>query len=172
MKIYFDHAKLPTTQNFDSIEQVLNQIKTEVYNFNVTLTMDDRRSKRKTGPNRYPYVRTACDVAQEYVKVMPRDFEPADFADVLNAYDRLAGLQITLASIHEDISDTLMAAGIDCMTFARVVHAAIRNANKVNGDCAEALAKLDDFHAQSQKEETETPESNQATDTAESVAGG
>ncbi len=73
---------------------------------------------------------------------------------------RLPQIVAVLSDLGEMMGDTLMALGIDAMTYTKIVHDGLRNANQINPIYDEALRELDEYNKRAQAEEME--EANEA----------
>lgn len=155
MKPYFNPANLPAAQDLANWNAQLQQLLQAMQPYKFTLTKDDRKGKRKMGPRRIAYAQAADRLGTQHENIMPRQYNPADFAAVLAFHTSLNTLLSRVMQLKELADDTMMAAGIDAMTYTKVVHDAIRSANNLDPSFDEALQELDDFNTRAQAEDAE-----------------
>ncbi|MBL7784589.1 MAG: hypothetical protein JNM36_01650 [Chitinophagales bacterium] len=61
-----------------------------------------------------------------------------------------------LVLLTESIDDTLMALGIDAMTFTKLVHDALKSRNGIDPSLDAAVQELDEFNFRAEREDKET----------------
>lgn len=155
MKLYIDLSRIPSQEQFNQWIANMENMKTDFEHYKVSLSNDERQGKRKMGPRRIGYAQIAEQGSNQHIQVMPRNLDNYLFAQVMQFIDNLRRMRAVHRAFFEMIDDTLMAAGIDAMTLAKIVHDAIRIANKVDPSYDSILAELDDFHKRAQAEESE-----------------
>ena len=155
MKPYLSPAGLPSAADLASWNTQLQQILTAISPFKFTLSLDERKGKRKMGPRRLAYAQAAERLGTQHENVMPRQFTPADFTAIMGYHSALNVFFSRLVQLQEICDDTLMAAGIDAMTYTKVVHDSLRSANNLDPSFDEALRELDDFNVRAQAEDAE-----------------
>lgn len=156
MKTNLTLANLPTTNDLATWNTQLQQLLTAIMPHRFTLSMEDRQGKRKMGSRRLAYGQSANRLGVQHENVMPRQFDPNDFSKLMNYHSELNTFLSRLVQLQEICDDTLMAAGIDAMTYTKVVHDSLRTANNLDPMYDEALRELDEFNARAQAEDTET----------------
>lgn len=153
MKPNLTPANLPSANDLATWNTNLQQLLAAIMPYKFTLSLDDRQGKRKMGVRRLAYAQSANRLGVQHESVMPRQFDPADFSAVMNYHTQLNAFLSRLTQLAEICDDTLMTAGIDAMTYTKVVHDALRSANALDPMYDEALRELDDFNARAQAEE-------------------
>jgi hypothetical protein len=158
MKLQINLNQLPSVAQMDAWTVQVRGLKQDFTPYQVMLSMQDRQSSRKMGPRRTAYVEAAERAGVQYEQILPRTFVAADFTRVLEHRNKLLMLKNALVELLENIDDTIMAAGIDGMTYTQVVHNGIRSQNNVSPAYDTILHELDEFNARvTQEEEDETP---------------
>lgn len=157
MRLYVKPDQLPSPEQVQSWIAILQQLKYEMQPYVVSLSLDERQGKRKMGSRRLAYAHNSERRGTLHEDVMPRTFYAMHFTQLMGG----GGHQgfSTLAAIHSEVGemmgDTLMAMGIDAMTYTKVVHDSLRSANLMNPIFDEALRELDEFNKRAQAEEVE-----------------
>lgn len=157
MKLYVTPEQLPSPELVQSWIATLQQLRSEMQPYAVSLSLDERQGKRKMGPRRLAYAHNGERRGTLHEDVMPRTFYAAHFTQVMGG----GGHQgfSTLVAVHSEVGemmgDTLMALGIDAMTYTKIVHDGLRSANQINPIFDEALRELDEFNKRAQAEEVE-----------------
>ncbi len=164
MKLYIDLSKTPSPEQFNEWEQTLLGLIASMKEMKVSLSMEERASRRKMGNRHAAYANTAKQSGAQYEQLMPRHFTPAQFEGVLHFFDRMRRLRAYGNEFFELIDDTTMAAGIDAMTLTKIVHDAIRSANRVDPAYDHVLRELDEFNKRAQAEAAEEDSSSLATE--------
>lgn len=155
MKFYIDLNQIPTPQQIAQWQSDLLNLKYTLQSIKVSLSMEERRQRRKMGSRRLAYASAAERRCVQHEQVMPRQFNAYQFTQILAFHNDLNRLLSHLEEIHEMIDDTLMAAGIDAMTCTKVVHDSLRTANIMDPSLDSALQELDEFNRRAQAEDTE-----------------
>jgi hypothetical protein len=155
MKILIDSANLPSEAVVENAIATAKQLVLTVKGFSWSLSMDERAGSYKMGPRRYAYAKTAERIGKQYENVMPRWFNPIDFAKAMAMIEQLQTLKAQLEQAHEAIDDTLMAFRIDAMTYTKQVHDSLKLANGVDQSYDTPLAELDEFQARASSEDAE-----------------
>ena len=156
MKPYFTGVALPTTNDLATWNALVQQLIQGISPFKMTLSTEDRKGKRKMGTRRIAYAQSAETFGNQYIDVMPRQFNPADFSAIMAYQSSLRNLVSRLTQLQEMCDDTLMAAGIDAMTYTKTVHDAIRSANNLDPSYDGALSELDEYNSRAQAEDDST----------------
>lgn len=163
MKPYFQPANLPTAVDLTNWNAQLQQLLQLMQPYKFTLTKEERRGKRKMGPRRVAYALAAERLGTQHENVMPRQYNAADFTAVMAFHTGLNTLLSRVLQLKELADDTLMAAGIDAMTYTKVVHDGLRSANNLDPSFDAALQELDDFNARAQAEDAEETVNEEGT---------
>lgn len=153
MKLYIDLSKIPSTEQFNEwIANTENQMYA-FQEYKVSLSNEERQGKRKLGPRRIGYAQIAGQGSNQHIQIMPRNLDNYHFSQIMQYIDNLRRMRAVHRAYYEMVDDTMMAAGIDAMTFAKIVHDAIRSANKVDPAYDSILRELDEFNKRAQAEE-------------------
>lgn len=155
MKFYLDSNQLPSQQQFAQWHAELMNFKSTLQSIKVSLSLEERRQRRKMGSRRLAYASAAERRGVQHEMVMPRQFNAYQFSQILSFHHELSRLLSHVEEIHEMMDDTLMAAGIDAMTCTKVVHDSLRTANVIDPSLDGALQELDEFNKRAQVEDTE-----------------
>lgn len=160
MKFYVKPEQLPSPEQVQNWIATLLQLKYEIQPYAVSLSLDERQGRRKMGSRRVAYANNSQRRGTLHEDVMPRTFYAMHFTQVMGGGGH-EGFS-TLVAVHNDlgemVGDTLMALGIDAMTYTKVVHDGLRSANQINPIFDEALRELDEFNKRAQAEEMEEDE--------------
>ncbi|MBK7870662.1 MAG: hypothetical protein IPJ74_08255 [Saprospiraceae bacterium] len=162
MKFYVNPDELPSPEQVQSWIATLLNLKSEIQPYVVSLSLDERQGRRKMGSRRVAYANNSERRGTLHEDVMPRTFYAAHFTQVMGGggHQGFSTLVAVLSDLGEMMGDTLMALGIDAMTYTKIVHDGLRNANLINPIFDEALRELDEFNKRAQAEEME--EDNEA----------
>lgn len=119
--------------------------------FLISLSDDQKKGKRKMGQKSVEYVKLNLRGVQNFGKYIPAAIVNADeFTKDVNLISQLWDVRVVLASLLEEVDDTIDAASIDCMRTADSVYDYLKKAAKTDAavkSLIEELAKR--FAAQS-----------------------
>lgn len=104
-----------TTQTVDTIKDQLNAIKASLP-FLITLSAGERRSTFKMGPDSLSFVTNARTAVADNPDVLPGSFDKEAFERDCDLFAKLTELYSLTASLLEQIDDTRVATGGECMT--------------------------------------------------------
>ncbi len=158
MKRYIDLSKIPSPEQFMEWTGMLQNLKYAFQQIKVSLSKEERSSRRKMGSRHAAYAQTAEQGGTQYEQIMPRHFTPYEFTQLMAFFNNLRRIRSQYDEIYEMMDDTMMAAGIDAMTFTKMVHDAIRSANNTDPSYDSILRELDEFNKRAQAEEVEEME--------------
>lgn len=162
MKLYINPDQIPDSSQFEAWKQMLRDLKQSLMVIKVSLSMEERQRSRKMGPRRLAYAQASERRGVQHEDVMPRRFTAYHFTRVITFHSEINALIELILELEEMMDDTVMAAGIDAMTYTKLVHDGLRSANLVDPSLDNALAQLDEFNRKAQAEEEEaeagTPE--------------
>jgi len=96
--------------------------------FLVNLTVDERKSTFKTGPNSLSFVQNALTAAQNTPSVFPASFSTPAFQKDVDLFATLTELNTLASSLASQIDDTRLAVGGEAMQEARQVYNYIKAA--------------------------------------------
>jgi hypothetical protein len=167
MKMYFLKPAKETVDVLDTATVGVEAALTALHDFSVPLTLEERRWKRKMGPRRFAYATEAARKGKQFEAVMPRTFVASSFADLLDLCKKVADLLGKVEELQESLDDTLMALGIDAMTFTKLVHDGLRSANLLDPRYDSPLAELDEFNKLASREDAEEEQPLAENDRAE-----
>lgn len=117
----------------------INQIETNL-DFLINLTAQERQALPKMGSATQSFVSKSLEIAANNPQFIP---PYVDIAAMKKDYDlaiRLQGIEMQLASLHEKVSDTNLAAGSEAYVTGLTIYNSIKAAAKVNVPGAKALA--------------------------------
>jgi len=146
MKLYFNSSELP---NLNDLDTVLSDLQTQVVQLKklkVDLSLEERLRSRKMAARRLAYARLANRKGKQYESIMPRIFIADDFDAIMKHHEKLEAIFDIVKEASEILSDTIMAAGIDAMTYTKLVHDSLRALNNINPAYDDSLAELDEFN--------------------------
>jgi len=109
-------------------------------NFLINLTPQERQALPKMGSATQSFVSKALEIAGNNPQFVP---PYVDVPAMQKDYDlamRLQGIEMQLASLHEKVSDTNLAAGSEAYVTGLTIYNSIKAAAKVNVPGAKALA--------------------------------
>jgi hypothetical protein len=155
MKLYLDANRIPDAMQLSSWQSTFQQFKMQLQTFKVSLSMEERQGKRKMGPRRLAYAQASEKRGVQHEDVMPRTFTAAHFTRLIQFHTELSRMLAQVEELHKILDDTLMAAGIDAMTYTKLVHDGLRSSNTINPALDGALRELDEFNKRAQLEEEE-----------------
>lgn len=155
MKLFLDPNQLPSQDQFDHWYSTLQMLKSTLQSATVSLSMDERKTRRKMGPRHLAYAQSAERRGVQHEEVMPRTFHAMHFTAVIHIHHETSKMLALVEEIHEMLDDTLMAVGIDAMTYTKMVHDGLRAANQINPSLDGALRELDEFNKKAQAESAE-----------------
>ncbi len=158
MKTYLSKEKMLSASAIQEMVADCKALKEKVRGMTISLSVEERKGKRKMGNRRMAYAQTAERIGRQYERLLPRSFDPAEFTNVLEYWNRISELYSQIAEIHEMLDDTLMASGIDAMAYTKLVHDGIRAANSFDPSADFPLRELDEFNSRAQNEEEENPQ--------------
>lgn len=156
MKLYADPNNLPPEAELEQIIAILEQAYIAVKRFRISLSIEERRFRRKLGDRRLAYAILAARLGMLHEDAMPRSFNPKDFVELMKHRALLAPVLDYLVLLTESIDDTLMALGIDAMTFTKLVHDALKSRNGIDPSLDAAVQELDEFNFRAEREDKET----------------
>jgi hypothetical protein len=156
MKLYADPNNLPPEAELEQIIAILEQAYIAVKRFRISLSIEERRFRRKLGDRRLAYAILAARFGMLHEDAMPRSFNPKDFVELMKHRALLAPVLDYLFLLTESIDDTLMALGIDAMTFTKLVHDALKSRNGIDPSLDAAVQELDEFNFRAEQEDKET----------------
>lgn len=156
MKLYTTANNLPPEADLLQIIASLEQAYAAVKKFRISLSKAERISRRKLGDRRLAYAILAARYGMLHEDAMPRSFNPEDFAALMKYRSLLAPLLDRIVLLTESIDDTLMALGIDAMTYTKLVHDALKSRNGIDPSLDSAVQELDEFNFRAEQEDKET----------------
>lgn len=155
MKLYSKPELLPSPEQLAQWQATLQSLRQEMLPYIISLSMEERQGKRKMGPRRLAYAQNGERRGTLHEEVMPRTFYAVNFSRLLTTHNEFFKILAQNSEIGEMLDDTLMALGIDAMTYTKVVHDGLRSANLLNPALDEALRELDEYNKRAQAEDME-----------------
>lgn len=123
-----------TDQNVQDIKAALATIESALPLLAVALTEADRKSGRKTGEGRLPFVLDAGEIAQDSPDILPKTFDTAGFEATVALFKGLTEVLTLVDQTRTKIEDTRLAAGVQALSGASdVYHYAQDAVQKVPG---------------------------------------
>lgn len=116
-------------KNMQTIKDALATIESALP-FLLTLTSDERKTLRKTGEGRLPFVLDAGEVAQDNPDILPKTFDTADFESVVALFNALTEIVTLVDQTRSKIDDTRLAAGAQALSGASDVYHYAKDAVK------------------------------------------
>jgi hypothetical protein len=98
--------------------------------FLINLSVDERKSTFKAGPNSLSFVQNALTSAQNNPSIFPASFSATDFQRDVDLFASLTELQTIAESVASQIDDTRLAVGGEAMQAASQVYNYIKTAAK------------------------------------------
>jgi hypothetical protein len=96
--------------------------------FLVTLTLAERKSVYKTGPNSLSFVENALQAAQNNPNILPKTFDVVEFGSDVDLFAVMTDINTTVAQLASEIDDTRMAVGSEAMKEATQVYNYVKTA--------------------------------------------
>jgi hypothetical protein len=155
MKMYSKSEQLPSLEQIAQWQATLLNLKQEMQPYAISLSMEERQGKRKMGPRRLAYAQNAERRGVLHEAVMPRTFYANNFTHLIAIHNELNKLMAQNGDLQEMLDDTIMALGIDAMSYTKMVHDGLRSANLLNPNLDVALKELDEYNKRAQAEEME-----------------
>jgi hypothetical protein len=112
-----------TDESLAEIRQLFADLRGKM-SFLIDLSEDERQALFKMGAKSQEFVRTAANVAEQNLDILPRKFDPAELRSDVTLYDQLAALLPEARKLVELMDDTLMLVGSEAMAGALVVYGA------------------------------------------------
>lgn len=101
----------------DAIALILSKLP-----FLITLTVAERRSTFKAGPDSVFFLQAALTAALDNPDILPGSFGTAEFKNDVDLFAQLTELGIMIASLASQIDDTRLAVGGEAMQQATQVY--------------------------------------------------
>lgn len=99
--------------------------------FLVNLTMEERKSIAKAGPDSLSFLQNALAAAETNPTILPASFSTPEFKNDVDLFDFLTELAILAASLASQIDDTRVAVGGEAMRHASQVYTYAKAASKL-----------------------------------------
>src|SRR5437016_1512669 len=96
--------------------------------FLVNLTVDERKSTFKAGPNSLSFVQNAVTTAEGYPKIFPESFDTQGFRRDVDLFGLLTELSTMAESLFSQIDDTRLAVGGEAMQQGSQVYKFVKTA--------------------------------------------
>jgi methionine synthase I (cobalamin-dependent) len=120
--------------------------------FMINLTVDERRSTVKTGPDSLSFVENALTASQANPTIFPASFGTQAFKNDVDLFATLTELNILAASIASQIDDTRMAVGGEAMQGAIQVYNYVKAAAKTTPGLKPVADQLGERFARASKQ--------------------
>ncbi len=131
-------AAITDTQR-TAVFTAITQIETNL-DFLINLTAQERQALPKMGSATQSFVSKALEIAANNPQFVPPYVNVPAMQKDYDLALRLQGIEMQLASLHEKVSDTNLAAGSEAYVTGLTVYNSIKAAAKVNVPGAKALA--------------------------------
>ena len=122
-----------------SVFTAITEIETNLA-FLINLTPEERQALPKMGSATQSFVSKALEIAANNPQFVPPYVDMAAMKKDYELALRLQGIEMQLASLHEKVYDTNLAAGSEAYVTGLTVYNSIKSAAKVNVPGAKALA--------------------------------
>ena len=165
MKKYFKVNELPSLTDIGARVAELLVILEFLKKIGISLSIDERVNSRKMGPRRLAYARAAAIKGKQFERVLPRTFLAADFDAIMAFRAKLEELSSLGKELSELLDDTTMAAGIDAMTYTKLVHDGLKAVNYSDPAYDDVLAELNEFNRQVRQQDEEEDAMDDTTTT-------
>jgi hypothetical protein len=109
----------------DAFAAILNKLP-----FLVNLTVGERKSTFKAGPDSLSFVQNALTAAQSNPTILPASFSTAEFKNDVDLFAVLTEFGTLAASVASQIDDTRLAVGGEAMQQASQVYNYVKAASK------------------------------------------
>lgn len=119
--------------------QTINDTKAE-FPYLLNLSAEERKKFRKMGPKSVDYVNENLLGANQFPGSLPSDFPVEEFANDVDAINKLYPLLVASQSLTEALNDTLLALSSDAMKEADEVYGFLKIASKRDAN-AKALVE-------------------------------
>ena len=119
--------------------QTINDTKAE-FPYLLNLSAEERKKFRKMGPKSVDYVNENLLGANQFPGSLPSDFPLEEFANDVDAINKLYPLLVASQALTEALNDTLLALSSDAMKEADEVYGFLKTASKRDAN-AKALVE-------------------------------
>lgn len=119
--------------------QTINDTKAE-FPYLLNLSAEERKKFRKMGPKSVDYVNENLLGANQFPGSLPSDFPVEEFANDVDAINKLYPLLVASQALTEALNDTLLALSSDAMKEADEVYGFLKIASKRDAN-AKALVE-------------------------------
>lgn len=119
--------------------QTINDTKAE-FPYLLNLSAEERKKFRKMGPKSVDYVNENLLGANQFPGSLPSDFPIEEFANDVDAINKLYPLLVASQALTEALNDTLLALSSDAMKEADEVYGFLKTASKRDAN-AKALVE-------------------------------
>jgi hypothetical protein len=96
----------------------------------VALTEDDRRSARKTGEGRLPFVLDGGEIAQDNPDILPKTFDAEGFESTVALFTAMTEVLTLVDQTRVKVDDLRLAAGVQALSGASDVYHYAQDAEK------------------------------------------
>jgi hypothetical protein len=100
--------------------------------FLVSMSNDTKRKSRKMGPKSVDYVNMNLQGAQSFPAIIASTVDIPEFAKDVALVNQLMPLRVAIASLLENIDDTMLAAGSDAMGTADIIYSYLKTGARQN----------------------------------------
>ena len=129
----------------------INEAKTQMP-FLISLPENERKSYGNMGPKSVAYAQQCLEGAIAFPSELKANFNLVEFQKDVNLVNNLLGVRVMVASLLEQIDDTMSASGIDIMGASSEVYASLKSSSKNNASVKEMVALISErFKAQGKK---------------------
>lgn len=118
-------------QDLKEILNALQLIQTKL-GFLVNLTPEERQAYPKMGDKTVAFVGKALEYAKDNQEFVPNYMDMQEFEKDMNLLGQLQKILRPIRKLEEGLSDTIMLAGSESYTAARVFYNSVKNARELN----------------------------------------
>ena len=127
--------------------------------FLVNLTLDERQSITKTGPDSLSFVENALATAQANTTIFPASFDTGGFARDVKLFRELTDLVHLAESVVSQLDDTRLAVGGEAMQAGMLTYTYVKAGAKTTPGLRPAAETLGErFQKASRQRESDTPD--------------
>nr|VFK06267.1 MAG: hypothetical protein BECKLPF1236A_GA0070988_1000215 [Candidatus Kentron sp. LPFa]VFK23576.1 MAG: hypothetical protein BECKLPF1236C_GA0070990_1000628 [Candidatus Kentron sp. LPFa] len=98
--------------------------------FLITLTVQERKSTVKAGPDSVSFIQNALTAAEDHPDILPRSFSTPEFERDVELFTQLTELGALIDSLASEVDDTRLAVGGEAMREGSQVYEYVKTAAK------------------------------------------
>jgi hypothetical protein len=118
---YQEISATVTDKQMQTVKDALTAIETALP-FLISLTDQERKKLRKTGPERLPFVQGAGVAAQDNPDILPKTFDADGFENAVALFSAMTEINTIVSQLSSKIDDTRLAVGVEALSGASDVY--------------------------------------------------